>query len=97
MDGKIVETPGHTVDSISVLLDDGSCFVGDAAANLPSVAGAKNCVILVEDIDEYYRTWQKLLWLGARRILPAHGEPFDAARLSQNLGKIRRGDLIPSA
>ncbi len=97
LDGRIVETPGHTVDSISVVLDDGDCFVGDAAANLPSAAGLKHCVILVEDIDEYYRTWQKLMSLGARRIFPAHGEPFDAARLSQDLGKIRRRDLVPAS
>lgn len=28
--GKIIETPGHTDGSLSVLLEDGSIFVGDA-------------------------------------------------------------------
>jgi glyoxylase-like metal-dependent hydrolase (beta-lactamase superfamily II) len=34
IDGVILHTPGHTRDSISVLLSDGSAFVGDAAMNL---------------------------------------------------------------
>ena len=29
--GIIVDTPGHTVDSISLLLNDGTLFCGDAA------------------------------------------------------------------
>ena len=33
IDGVILHTPGHTRDSISVLLSDGSAFVGDAAMN----------------------------------------------------------------
>jgi glyoxylase-like metal-dependent hydrolase (beta-lactamase superfamily II) len=31
MPGKIIYTPGHTDDSIGLLLDNGICFVGDAA------------------------------------------------------------------
>ena len=27
--GEIIHTPSHSVDSISLILDDGSCFVGD--------------------------------------------------------------------
>ncbi|MGZ7180178.1 MAG: MBL fold metallo-hydrolase [Halobacteriota archaeon] len=34
LDGKIIETPGHTVDSVSILFDDGDCLIGDAAANV---------------------------------------------------------------
>ena len=29
IEGKIVSTPSHSVDSISLILDDGTCFVGD--------------------------------------------------------------------
>ena len=39
LDGEIVATPGHTVDSISMVLDDGDAFVGDAAANMLQWAG----------------------------------------------------------
>jgi glyoxylase-like metal-dependent hydrolase (beta-lactamase superfamily II) len=97
LSGRIIETPGHTVDSISLLLEDGSCFVGDAAANMPQFMGTKYCVILLEDIEEYYRSWQKLIAAGAQRIFPAHGKPFEASRLTENLGKITSRDLIPVA
>ncbi len=94
LNGKIIETPGHTTDSISVLLDDGSCFVGDAATHLPQVVGTHYCVLQIEDIDEYYKSWRKLIALGARRIFPAHGKPFAASRLEQNLGKIKSSNII---
>lgn len=97
LSGRILETPGHTVDSISLLLEDGTCFVGDAAANMPQFMGTKYCVILLEDLEEYYRSWRKLIAAGAQRIFPAHGEPFAACRLTENLGKITSRDLIPVA
>ncbi len=92
--GRIIETPGHTIDSISVLLEDGSCFVGDAAANFPQFIGTKYCVIQVEDIEEYYKSWRTLISGGAQRIFPAHGKPFAVTKLRQNIGKIKRSDII---
>ena len=38
-DGTLLETPGHSSDSIAVLFDDGNCFAGDAAANFLQFAG----------------------------------------------------------
>ncbi len=97
LSGTVIETPGHTADSISLLLEDGSCFVGDAAANMPRFMGTKYCVILLEDIEAYYASWRKLIAAGAARIFPAHGEPFAASRLRENLGKLRSSDLISTA
>jgi glyoxylase-like metal-dependent hydrolase (beta-lactamase superfamily II) len=87
LDGKIILTPGHTVDSISLVLDDGDAFVGDAAANMLQWAGTHYRVIALDDADEYDRSWRKLIDAGARRIFPAHGEPFPAERLNENLGR----------
>lgn len=97
LNGRIVETPGHSSDSISVLLEDGTCFVGDAASNLPQFLGLKYCVIIVEDIEEYYKTWRRLLAGGAQRVFPAHGGPFPAAKLAQNVGSLTSSDLVPLA
>ena len=94
LSGRIIETPGHTTDSISVLLEDGDCFVGDAAANFLQFAGTKYCVVLVEDIEEYYKSWGKLISAGARRILPAHGKPFPVEKLSRNMGAIKSSDIV---
>lgn len=29
IDGEIISTPSHSPDSVSLVLDDGDCFVGD--------------------------------------------------------------------
>lgn len=95
--GRIIETPGHSIDSISVLLDDGSCFVGDAASNMPHVVGTHYCVIQLEDLEEYYESWGNLLAAGARRIFPAHGQPFSATELERNVGKLTSSDIVAVA
>lgn len=87
LDGRIIETPGHTIDSITILFDDGDAFVGDAAANILQSVGTKNCVVMLEDLDEYYRSWQKIIACNARRIFPAHGNPFPVEKLKKNMGK----------
>ena len=95
VDGVIFRTPGHSDDSISVLLDDGDCFVGDAAANFLQFAGTHYCVIFITDLDEYYGSWRTILSKNASRIFPAHGGSFPAAKLKENLGRNRKEDMIP--
>ena len=53
-------------------------MVGDAAANFLQFAGTKHCIIYLEDLDQYYQSWVRILEAGAKRIFPAHGEPFAA-------------------
>ena len=93
LNGKILETPGHSVDSISVLFDDGDCFAGDAAANFLQFAGTKYCIIYLEDIEEYYRTWRKMINAGAKRIHPAHGGSFGVSKLDKNINANRKSNM----
>ncbi|MCK5201937.1 MAG: MBL fold metallo-hydrolase [Spirochaetales bacterium] len=81
LNGSILHTPGHSADSISLLLADGSAFVGDAATNLPPVLGAKYKPILIQNMTSVYRSRQKLISSGAKEIFPAHGKPFPAEKL----------------
>ena len=81
IDGVILHTPGHTRDSISVLLSDGSAFVGDAAMNFLRWTGMGHRPIVVENIGIVYESWQKLRDRGARVIYPSHGKPFAATEL----------------
>jgi glyoxylase-like metal-dependent hydrolase (beta-lactamase superfamily II) len=81
IDGVILHTPGHTRDSVSVLLSDGSAFVGDAAMNFLRWTGMGHRPIVIEDINTVYESWRKLRERGARVIYPAHGRPFSAAKL----------------
>jgi len=62
--GEIVHTPGHSDDSVSLLLDDGSVFTGDLTP--PGY-------VTEESADVVAASWQRLQDLGAMRVYPAHG------------------------
>lgn len=82
IDGVILHTPGHSRDSVSVLLSDGSAFVGDAAMNFLRWTGVGHRPIYIEDIDTVYESWRKLRERGARVIYPSHGRLFSATELA---------------
>ncbi len=67
--GEILHTPGHSEDSVSLLLDDGSAFTGDLP---PEAHSWDNPVALA--------SWRMLRRRGANRVYPAHGpaRPIDA-------------------
>lgn len=94
LNGKIIKTPGHTVDSISVLFDDGDCIVGDAAANMLRFAGTKYCVIFICNIDEYYKSWRKIISENSKQIFPGHGKSFSAEKLKINIGKNLKKNMV---
>lgn len=81
INGKILWTPGHSSDSMSVVLSDGSAFVGDAAMNFMNICGIKHRPIMIENIHEVYRTWELLKRHGAKVIYPSHGSPFNVEEL----------------
>jgi len=65
--------------------ENGLAFVGDLAPNdLPFGLGPIYNAI-GEDGPLMLKSWEVLLRAGARTILPAHGTPFDAARLQKAL------------
>lgn len=83
IDGKILYTPGHSRDSISVILADGSAVVGDVAMNFLRFTGVGHRPIYVEDIDTVYESWLRLIDQGSKVIYPAHGKPFSAQELAR--------------
>jgi hydroxyacylglutathione hydrolase len=91
--GKILYTPGHCLDHIVIVLDSGETFCGDAAANFLNWAGTRYYPVFMTDMDEAYRSWQKMLDAGAKMIYPAHGRPFPADKLRRNMGRITTGAL----
>jgi glyoxylase-like metal-dependent hydrolase (beta-lactamase superfamily II) len=62
--GEILHTPGHSQDSISLLLDDGAVFTGDLT---PSDR------VGLEDPAVVSASWRLLRERGARRLYPGHG------------------------
>jgi ribonuclease/clavin/mitogillin len=63
--GEILPTPGHSDDSVSLLLEDGSAFTGDLT---PLEFAWGEAAPLVRS------SWQLLIDRGAVRLYPGHGE-----------------------
>jgi len=62
--GEVLPTPGHSDDSVSLLLDDGAVFTGD----LPPLELAWG-----EAAETVKASWRLLAEKGAKRVYPAHG------------------------
>ncbi|MFO7887694.1 MAG: MBL fold metallo-hydrolase [Eubacteriales bacterium] len=86
LSGTIINLPGHTIDSIGFLLEDGSLFCGDAAMNgFPSL---NRISIWIEDLKDYKESWKVILNKNPSKIYPSHGKPFIKEDLKKNLNKI---------
>jgi ribonuclease/clavin/mitogillin len=62
--GEILHTPGHSDDSISLLLDGGAVFTGDLT---------RPALIALEDPATVHASWNLLRDHGAARVYPGHG------------------------
>jgi hydroxyacylglutathione hydrolase len=76
--GRILYSPGHSMGSVSVLLDTGDAFVGDLATNEFPLRLSPGLPIFAEDMQKVKESWRKLLGEGAKTVYPAHGKPFSA-------------------
>jgi len=89
--GIIIETPGHTSCSISLLMDDGTLFCGDAAMNgFPSI---QRITIWINNLREFYRSWELMIDTNPKMIYPAHGAPFPVSDLRKFLSKVETRKL----
>ena len=78
LQGKILFTPGHTADSISLKVKN-IIFCGDAAMNdFPSI---KRLIIWIENIVDFEKSWDVLINENADIIYPAHGRAFPTSDL----------------
>lgn len=76
VDGKIVSTPGHSNDSVSILLDNGTAYVGDLAMNIKSMKRMSGMPLPIEaeDFEQVKFSIKNLIHLGANLFYPSHGE-----------------------
>jgi glyoxylase-like metal-dependent hydrolase (beta-lactamase superfamily II) len=81
--GKILYTPGHSMGSVSVLLDTGDAFVGDLAMNEFPLRLSPGLPIFAEDMQKVKESWKLLLEQGTKTVYPAHGKPFSAEIMRQ--------------
>ena len=64
LDGQLVHTPGHSDDSVSLLLDTGAVFTGDLTHPM---------FVTEKTADVVARSWQCLRDLGATTVHAGHG------------------------
>lgn len=67
IDGEILLTPGHSEDSVSLVLDIGCAFTGDLTLEW---------MVAKEDPVVVARSWQLLRDRGVTTIYPGHGNPY---------------------
>ncbi|MEZ0165452.1 MBL fold metallo-hydrolase [Kineococcus sp. LSe6-4] len=80
---RVLATPGHTSDSLCVLLDSGELLTGDTLLGRGSTVIATGNQQGVEqggDLGDYLRSLELLLSLEADVVLPGHGPPLPDPR-----------------
>lgn len=77
--GEIVETPGHSPDSVSLLLEDGRAFIGDLPA--PDT-------VWDDTADEVRASWRTLIQRGARVFYHAHAGAIPLERIQAALDSL---------
>ena len=83
--GLVIPTPGHTAGSVSVLFENGLCFIGDNAANLYGFVSHSVLPPFAEDEKALLLSWKTLIEAGAKQICPGHGRPFPVQRLVEEV------------
>lgn len=72
--GQVLYTPGHSTGDLTLVLDDGSAFVGDLVQGrrIPRLTPPEFSIMAV-DARAMLASWRILLASGAKVIYPGHG------------------------
>ena len=83
-DVKIIETKGHSIDSISIIIDNEIAVVGDAMFGI-----FKNSIFppYADNVEEMIKSWEKLLNSDCHTFLPGHGKEVKRELLQQEYDK----------
>jgi len=82
----IIHTPGHTMGSVSIIIDDEIALVGD------SMFGLFRNKILPPFADykkELYKSWSKLLETPCKSFIPAHGKLIKRELVERQVNKLK--------
>ncbi len=85
IDGNIIHTPGHTLGSISVILNSGEAFVGCMAHNGFPFRLHPGLPIYAQDIESIRKCWKILIAGGTKMIYPGHGKSFSVEVIKKSL------------
>jgi hydroxyacylglutathione hydrolase len=94
IDGYIMHTPGHTIGSLSVILNSGEAIVGCMAHNGFPFRWSPDLPIYAQDIDAIKENWKTLIDKGITTVYPGHGKPFPIEIIKEKLKYPGRNQIL---
>lgn len=85
-DMNIVPTPGHTMDSLTITINEKFAFVGDTLFN---VFPWSIYPFFVEDKALLKKSWKKLLDMQCDYYFPGHGEKIPYEKLKRHYDRLK--------
>jgi glyoxylase-like metal-dependent hydrolase (beta-lactamase superfamily II) len=82
LDGQVIYTPGHTMGSVSLLLDNGKAFVGCLAHNRLPFTLDPRYPIFADYPELLPHSWAKVMENGGKQFYPGHGRMFKRLKSS---------------
>ncbi|OCL26749.1 hypothetical protein U472_10300 [Orenia metallireducens] len=85
VEGEIIHTPGHTEGSLSIIIDNKYCIVGDSLFNLfpnnlyPPFAN---------DEEELLKSWRRIKEYQCQTYYPGHGRSFTREEFESSFIKV---------
>jgi glyoxylase-like metal-dependent hydrolase (beta-lactamase superfamily II) len=87
IDGRIINTPGHTDGSVSLILSGREAIVGDLIMGGILFRGVPRYPLFVSDISKLRESIKRVIQLSPKIIYPSHGGPFTCAIVEKFLRK----------
>lgn len=84
--GSIVHTPGHTLGSLTLVLEDGIMLIGDALINQIRVGSP----LYGEDLFLARTSIEKICRMRPRILYSGHGKPFSGQDVERYLARFER-------
>ena len=81
IDGYIMHTPGHTIGSLSVILNSGEALVGCMAHNGFPFRRKPGLPIYAQNVNSIKENWKTLIDKGVTMVYPGHGKAFPIERM----------------
>lgn len=88
LNAKLLETPGHTDGSVSVLLENGDAIIGDMLRGDFIFENRPNWHFFYDDPQKDRSSIKKLLGLKLRTLFVGHGKPFSFESLQRRFGQV---------
>ncbi len=88
VDAQIIETPGHTSGSVSVLIDGGQAVIGDLLRGDFFRAGRPDYPFFADNLDRVHSSLRRIVYLPLDDLHVSFGKPFTLDDLQHRFSKV---------